>query len=59
MNDDQKLPYDMLKREVGRRKIEGTNKVEVVFAIRNPMPPYDEHMERIILIEHEEGTNNS
>ena len=56
--DDQRLPSDILRREIGRRKIQGTNKIEIVYAIRNPLPPYDEHLERVIITEREVASKN-
>jgi|OM-RGC.v1.036820850 hypothetical protein len=49
------IPIDLRKREVARRHIPGTNNIEVIFAIRDPHPPYAERFQRIVIKAKEEG----
>lgn len=47
------------KREVGRRRIPGTHKVEIIYAIHDPLNPNSETYVREVMTEKEEGAHSN
>lgn len=55
---DDTSPVFNLKREIGRRRIPGTHKVEIVYAVPDPSNPMIETYVREIMLEKEESSGN-
>jgi hypothetical protein len=51
--------FSPMRREVGRRRIPGTHKVEIVYAVRDPNFPTIEHFQRVVVLEKEESAKKT